>query len=133
MKFFLLLFFSLIGLNVNAQESKTSLVCSGKYHNFSQGIRDAEVTGDVIHILKNVVQVGIIGFSYNNGELLNYKIISSTDSKITFRHSADEQRISLGVLNRYSGEVSFTQIDSKNPNKIEQMFTGICSVSKRKF
>jgi hypothetical protein len=133
MKFLAVLFFALINLSANAQQPKTSLVCSGKYHNFAEGIRDAQVTGDVIHILANKVQVGIIGFSYSNGELLDYKIISSTDSKITFRHSVNEQKIYLGVLNRYSGEVSFTQIDSRNPNQIEQMFSGICVTSKRKF
>jgi hypothetical protein len=124
---------TLFSFHVQSEETKTTLVCSGQYFNFPQNIRDVDIKSSVIQILKSTVKVGILGFSYSSSELSDYKLISTTDSTVTFRYSKDEKKIYLGTLNRYSGEIGLTQIDSSNPNQIEQMFTGKCLPSKKIF
>lgn len=133
-KYLIVLSITLFSFNVHSEETKTTLLCSGQYFNYPQNIRDVDIKSSVIQILKSTVKVGILGFSYSSNELSDYKLISSTDSKIIFRYSLDEKKIYLGTLNRYSGEIGLTQIDASNPNKLEQMFTGKCEkVNERKF
>jgi hypothetical protein len=124
---------TLYSLHVQSEETYTTLVCSGQYFNYPQNIRDVDIKSSVIQIYKSVVKVGIVGFSYSSNELSDYKLISTTDSTVRFRYSKDEKIIYYGTLNRYSGEIGLTQIDSLNPNKIEQLFTGKCLPSKKIF
>ncbi len=125
--------FLFLSETVYSQESQTTLVCTGKYYNFPENIRDVDVNGSLIHITKNLVKVGIVGFSYSNGDTLDYKITSNTDSHIRFRFSNEQKKVYLGNLNRYSGEVSLTLVDPNTPNQIEQMFNGKCVPSRKLF
>jgi hypothetical protein len=115
---------------VYSQETTTSLVCSGKYHNFSQNIRDVDINGSVIQLQQSIVKVGVPGFSYSNGELLDYKVLTSSESKISFQYLSDKGIKYFGVINRYTGEVDMTELYDK---KMVQMFKGKCSPSKRLF
>ena len=126
---FLLFTIGLSSTNVFSQENSTSLVCTGKYNNYKQNIRDVDVTGGVIQLQPSTVRVGIMGFSYSNGELLDYKILSSSESKISFQHS-DKGLKYFGVLNRYSGDVDLSE---SYDNKFIQIFKGKCTPAKRMF
>jgi hypothetical protein len=119
----------LISTNVFSQENTTSLVCTGKYNNYKQNFRDVDVTGGVIQLQSNNVKVGIIGFSYSNGDFLDYKILSTSESKISFQHS-DKGLKYFGVLNRYSGEVDLSE---SYDNKFVQIFKGKCTLGKKMF
>jgi hypothetical protein len=131
-KYFNLLFFSMILVSpcVFSQEIKTSLVCSGKYNNYTQNIRDVDDNGGIIYIQGSIVKVGIFGFSYSNGDLLDYKILSSTDSKITFKYSGKENTY-FGSLNRYTGEITLSETTSSN--QFSQLYKGKCVLSKKMF
>ncbi|BDW12052.1 hypothetical protein PSHI8_21360 [Polynucleobacter sp. SHI8] len=130
----LIIFFSFISVYGYSEEITTNLVCSGTYDNFTKNIRNVNVNGTMISINKSTVKVELVGFSsYSSGNQFNYKVLSTSDSKITFRYSDDEKIIFSGLVNRFSGEINLTQIDSSNPNQIEQLFIGKCVVSKKLF
>jgi hypothetical protein len=128
----LIIFFSFISVYGYSQETNTTLVCSGKYSNYSQNLNGIDVNSDVITFNKSIVRVEVFGFS--NGDSLDYKVLKYSDSKITFRYTFDDKKIYFGSLNRYSGELNLSQPDNpENPTKMEQLFVGKCMVSKKRF
>ena len=130
---FILLSLGLFSSSVFSQESTTSLICSGRYDNYSNNIRDVDINDGVIQIQKTTIKVGILGFSYSNGEPLNYKILNTSDSKISFQYLPENGNTMFGVLNRYSGDISLTQLSKSNSTQMEQIFKGKCVSSKKLF
>jgi hypothetical protein len=128
----LLIFLFLVSTNVFSQEQITPLICSGRYDDFSQNIRNVEEKGSPIYIDKTTVKVHIPGFSYNNGDPIEFKIRSMTDSKITFIYYTPNNKVFFGSLNRYTGELGLNSSD-KDTNQISQMFSGMCVTKKKLF
>ena len=131
--FFKFILLMLACTNVWSQEEPMTLICSGRYDDFAQNIRNVEEKGSPIYIGKTTVKVHITGFTYNNGDPIEFKIKSKTDSKISFLYIHQDKSVFYGTLNRYTGEIGLNVTDGNNPNKISQMFTGICVAKKKLF
>jgi hypothetical protein len=128
-----LILLTLVSFNSWSQEFPITLICSGRYDDFIRNIRNVEERGAPIYISKTTVKVHVTGFTYKDGDPLEFKIKSITDSKISFLFLSPDSKSYFGSLNRYTGDIGISVTDLNNSNQISQIFSGNCIASKRRF
>lgn len=113
-----------------AQQEVTRLQCDGTFSNYLQNALEVPNQGGYVEIRKHSVKlVSIYGF---DGD---YEILNSNEAKVYFGLADD--RLLLGNLNRFSGELSVNRQRAKpiggDFGGFEKVWRGKCRPAKPMF
>lgn len=121
-------FFTLISFATNVFSQNINLLCKGDYSDYTQGIRDVQVSGVIVKIA-NKKAVVINSITFDNKRDDEYLVTKISDEQIKFISVFDANVV--GSLNRYSGDLSLSHVS--DDRVLFRLLKANCFDAKRKF